>query len=87
MDETEKRMLRETRAMVEENHKILRKVYGYQRWARFWRLVYWVIIIGLAFGAWYFIQPIVNKVDSVFGGFGGMIERAGKATGLDNYVQ
>jgi len=34
----------------------------------FMTVVYWVIIIGSAVGAYYFIQPYVDQIVNVYGG-------------------
>jgi hypothetical protein len=69
-----------------ENTRMVRALYRAQRWAFVYRIVYWVIIIGLALGAFYFIQPYLTALtgayetvsgqDSVLlRGFGDQLER------------
>ena len=60
--------------MVEENNTLLRKMH---RAALFWRVfhtLYWIIIIGLSVGAYYFFQPYVEQIQGVYGGFKGDVE-------------
>lgn len=43
-------------------------------WGRIFHFFYWVIIIGLSIGAYYFVQPYVEQVQGVYGGFKGDVE-------------
>lgn len=62
MNPDEKKMLADALALVEDNNKILKGLRRSQRWATFTRLVYWGIIIAVAVGSYYFIQPYVDQV-------------------------
>jgi len=54
--------------LSEENNKLLHKIIRAKRWERIFKLVYWIIIIGLMLGAYYYIQPYVyNLLDSYQG--------------------
>ena len=48
--------------LVEENNAMLRKMLSIARWARVARIVYWLILIGAAVGAFYYIQPVLDQV-------------------------
>ena len=54
--------LREIKALVTENNKILRRMQTAARWARFFNILYWVVIIGIALGSFYYIQPYFKKI-------------------------
>jgi hypothetical protein len=43
---------------------MLHKIRRAQNWASFLRAVYWVIIIGLGIGAFYFLQPYIDQAKS-----------------------
>jgi hypothetical protein len=66
MDEREKEMLRNIQVMTEENNKILKKMNRRAILGTASRLLYWVVIIAVAFGAYYFIEPYVNKVADLY---------------------
>ncbi len=54
--------------MAEDNNKILHSMRRSQRWASVARGMYWLLIIGSAVGAYYFIQPYVDQLMGVYGG-------------------
>ena len=37
------------------------------RWQSAFQIIYWVLIIGLTFGAFYFIQPYINSLTGALG--------------------
>ena len=39
-----------------------------QRYATIMRVIYWILIIGSAYGAYYFIQPYVDQMVNVYSG-------------------
>ena len=61
MDSEEKRILRDNLQLSKENHKILKKMQRNASWSRGLRIVYWLVIIGGALGAYYYIQPFVDS--------------------------
>ena len=66
MDAESKELLKKTFALAEENNKILRKMRRSQKIASFLRFVYWVIILGVTFGAFYLLQPYVDKITGLY---------------------
>lgn len=48
--------------VVQKNNDMLRTLYRAYQWGRIYKIVYWVLIIGLAAGAFYFIQPYVSAL-------------------------
>ena len=62
MTPEEKAQLNEVLELSQKNNKILRKLQGSMKWSRFFRFVYWVIIIGSAIGTFYFVQPYLDKI-------------------------
>lgn len=58
----DKKLLEETARLARENNDMLKKIRRGQKWARGWRIAYWVIIIGVAVGAFYFLQPYVEAL-------------------------
>jgi len=62
MNPEEKAQLKEVLGLSEENNKILRKMRNSMRWSQFFRFIYWIIIIGTAIGAFYYLQPYLDKI-------------------------
>jgi hypothetical protein len=76
MTPEEKSLLERTHALAEENNVLLRKMRRAGRWSTVFKVIYWVIIIGVGLGAYYALQPylmsavnIINKGQSVFSSF------------------
>jgi hypothetical protein len=67
MDADEKSALHRLLDLTEENNKILRKLYRGTLWHRWVTISYWVIIIGLSLGAFYFIQPYLDTLGVTYG--------------------
>ena len=76
----EKSLLEETAKLTKENNKILRKMQRAARWARFFGLLKWVVIIGLTIGAYYYLEPYLQTILSMYSQIGGDTE---KLQGLD----
>ncbi|MEK7116839.1 MAG: hypothetical protein AAB837_01580 [Patescibacteria group bacterium] len=69
MQPEEKEMLKKTLELAQENNNILHSIRRGMFWGRVMRVVYWVIIIGVAIGAYYYITPYI---DSAVGAYGDM---------------
>ncbi|MDD5721264.1 MAG: hypothetical protein PHT16_02345 [Candidatus Pacebacteria bacterium] len=68
MDPESKKLLEDTLVLAQENNKMLHSVMRSMRLARIMRIIYWVIIIGSALGAYYFIQPYIDQLIGVYSG-------------------
>jgi len=68
MDPESKKLLEDTFVLAQENNKMLHSVMRSMRISRIISIVYWVLIIGSALGAYYFIQPYINQLISIYGG-------------------
>lgn len=66
MDEKEKKLLEQTYELAKENNVMLQKIRGYQKRALMFRVVYWVIIVAFAYGAYFYIEPYVQKFISLY---------------------
>jgi len=66
MDEEAKQLLREEVALARENNKVLHKLLRYQCWSRWFGIIKWIIIVGSAIGAFYYLQPLVNNLWSTY---------------------
>jgi hypothetical protein len=63
--------------LVEEDHKLIRGMYTRARWASFFRIVYWVVIVLAAFGTYVWLEPYVNRLKDAYDSVskGGFIEQ------------
>ena len=66
MTPEERSLLERTYKIAQENNEILRKMRSVSRWATAFKVFYWVVILGLSFGAFYAIQPYMNQVLSMY---------------------
>ncbi len=62
MTPDEKSMLAKSYDLAQENNKILRGMLSRARWGNFFRLVYWLIILALALGAFYYVKPYFDMM-------------------------
>ncbi|MFH1979137.1 MAG: hypothetical protein ABII97_02025 [Patescibacteria group bacterium] len=64
-----KKLLNKNLAVSEESLKILKKVHRAQSIGRYLRIFKWVVIVLLALGAYYYIQPFMetfwSSVDAI----------------------
>ena len=60
MTPEERQLLNHSIKLAEENNKMLRSIRRSARVAAVLRVVYWLIIIGISFGAYYFAEPYIN---------------------------
>ena len=67
MDPESKKLLEETFALAKENNDMLHSLRRSMRLARFMSLLYWVFIIGSALGAYYFLQPYIDQLKTIYG--------------------
>ena len=68
MSPEERQLLIQTHRLTEENNHLLRKMHRAALWGRVFHFIYWVVIIGLSLGAYYFIQPYIDQLTQVYGG-------------------
>jgi len=64
-DEEIKKLLREDVEVSKESLKILKGIRRNHRIAATFRVLYWFVILGIAFGAYYYLQPYIDKVPSL----------------------
>jgi uncharacterized protein (UPF0333 family) len=60
MTPEERELLSQSIKLAEENNKMLRGIRRSNRFSLFLRIIYWLIILAIAFIAYYYIQPYVN---------------------------
>lgn len=84
MTPEEKSLLQRALKLSEENNSILRSMRRSNRVSMFLRIIYWLIIIGLSVGAYYFIQPYVSVLQGLLGGNKGSSSSAATSGGLSS---
>ncbi len=62
MDDEDRKLIYRVIKLEEENNAMLRSLVSAMRWGRAFKIFYWVLIIGLSFGAYYLIQPYLNTL-------------------------
>jgi hypothetical protein len=68
MTPEERSLLERTASLAEENNQMLRSIRRSSRISLAMRIGYWVLILLVSFGAYYFIQPYVQTMAGLIGG-------------------
>ncbi len=66
MDPEMKQKIDELFELTKENNKLLRKMRSSQKWASITRLLYWIVIIGVSIGAYYYVEPYLKQIINVY---------------------
>ncbi|HEY4513401.1 MAG TPA: hypothetical protein VJH06_02710 [Candidatus Paceibacterota bacterium] len=72
MDPESQKLLEETLVLEKENNYILRKIRSVQKWSALWILFKVLVIFGIAFGSFYFLEPFINKIINVWDSMNGL---------------
>lgn len=80
MDPESKRLIEETLRLTKENNKMLHKVRNVQKWDTFWRSLKMILVVAVALGALYFIEPYVNKMIELYDSISGVTEKVDNTT-------
>jgi hypothetical protein len=75
MDPESKKLLEETLVLARENNSILHKVRSVQKWSTYWQTLKILLIVGIAFGAFYFMEPYVNKMIELYNSISGTTQK------------
>ncbi len=67
MDPEAKKLLEDIQKLTEDNNAMLHRMRAAQKRATLWSILKWVVIIGFTLGSFYFLQPYVDKVVSLYG--------------------
>lgn len=51
---------------IKENNTLIHKLYLTQRLNLILRSVYWLVLIGLSVGAFYFLQPFLGRLETLY---------------------
>ena len=66
MDSETKKLLEEVLELGRDNNKMLKKVRGVQKREAVWSALKMILVIGIAFGSFYFLQPYVDQLMSMY---------------------
>ncbi len=89
-------LMRSNLKVSKENNKLLHKIWKDVRYRRFIKFFYWVIIIGLSLGSYYYAQPYIEKAIGIYTSINQKVQTTGNTlnmvnkeakTGLDAGVQ
>jgi len=72
MSPEERKILEETYRLTKENRKDLKKIRRHMTLGTIFRTIYWVLIIGVGIGFFYFLQPYL---DNLIGTYSGLTDR------------
>ena len=75
MDPESKQLLQNTLALAEENNKLLHKIRGVQKRETIWNTVKILVIIGIALGSFYYVEPYLNKVMDLYSSVSGVEQK------------
>ncbi|AKM84239.1 TPA: hypothetical protein DCZ46_02725 [Candidatus Campbellbacteria bacterium] len=73
-------LMRENLKVANENNELLHKIWRDVQYKRFLKFFYWGIIIAITFGAYYYIQPIIDSISENYGSL-----RGGLDVGIKNF--
>lgn len=80
MTPEERELLTQSINISQENNKMLRSMRRGARFSAFLRIIYWLIILGSAFSAYYFLQPYIEAIEKSYTGVQQNIESVKNAT-------
>jgi hypothetical protein len=66
MDEDLKEKIDKTYELSLENNKLLHSIHRRAKWSFVSRIVYWLIILGIGVGAFYYLKPYVDNLMKVY---------------------
>ena len=67
MTPEEKELLKRVAKQVEENNDILKSKRSGERWGKFFKLFYWIVIIAAGLYAWTIMQPVLDSLTKALG--------------------
>jgi hypothetical protein len=68
MDPQTQQMLSEALMLSRENNQMLHSLIREQRWAKFFRYSYWILIFLSLFGSYFFLQPYLSSLLGLYSG-------------------
>lgn len=56
----------EEKRLLSENNKLLHKLTRAQNWSTFFSVFRWMVVVGAALGAYYYLQPYLEQVIGLY---------------------
>ncbi|HLP43827.1 MAG TPA: hypothetical protein VK145_00945 [Candidatus Nanoarchaeia archaeon] len=66
MDFHDKEFFDRLMALTEENNRMLKRIRRAAFWNGLIRIVYWLIILGISIGAYYYVQPYLEQLITTY---------------------
>ena len=66
MDPESRKLLQDTFELAQDNNKMLHSIRRSQKIASFMRAFYWLVIIAVSVGSFYYIEPYLNKAMGLY---------------------
>ena len=66
MTPEEKQLLVQVATLTEENNHILKGIRRAGRIGVVWKILYWVIILSISYGAYVYVQPYIDQLMKVY---------------------
>jgi len=66
MDPELKKLTEVNMELLKENNRMLKKMRRTQKRSTFFKFLYWLVIIGIALGGFYFLQPYFQQVKVLY---------------------
>lgn len=64
--ELPEKQLQELLELSRENNHLLKGVHRRARWGMFFWILRWALVIGILFGAYYYVEPYVQKATDTY---------------------
>lgn len=77
MEPEEREMLKKALELSEENNRMLHAIRRGMFWGKVVRIIYWVVIIGAAIGAYYYLEPYIDAAIGAYGNVKGDLQSFG----------
>jgi len=68
MDQELLALLKQNLAVSRETNEILKKMHSAEKWSRFFRVVYWLVILGVAGSVYYYLREPLQQMIGVYSG-------------------
>lgn len=62
----QEKQLQEILELSRENNHLLKGVHSRARWGMFFWILRWAIVVGILFGAYYYVEPYVEKATDTY---------------------
>ena len=79
MDEELNSLVKENLRLTKETNELLHKMNNAQRWGRFFKIFYWMVILGLSFGVYYYLQGPLEQLLGTYKGLIGGVDKIQKS--------